>query len=147
MLESNFEQSLQAISLVALAVMGVFIGAQKILKNWRSTEAETSIITLMHTELERMSEQNTKLSVELGRLHSEIIALNGSQLNNDLDKWLKYFESDQKNLSLFRNGVLKEIQLINNNPKFYPIYEARRKNEVSDNQLKTLKSWGESGIF
>jgi regulator of replication initiation timing len=61
--------------------MAVFIGAQKILKNWRSTEAETSIISLMHTELERMSEQNTKLSVELGRLHSEIIAL-----NNELQK-------------------------------------------------------------
>jgi predicted nuclease with TOPRIM domain len=76
MLESNFEQSLQAVSLIAIAVMAVFIGAQKILKNWRSTEAETSIITLMHTELERMSEQNTKLSVELGRLHSEVIALN-----------------------------------------------------------------------
>lgn len=76
MLESNFEQNLQAISLIAIAVMAVFIGAQKILKNWRSTEAETSIITLMHTELERMSEQNTKLSVELGRLHSEVIALN-----------------------------------------------------------------------
>ena len=77
MLESNFEQNLQATSLIAIAVMAVFIGAQKILKNWRSTEAETSIITLMHTELERMSEQNTKLSIELGRLHSEVIALNG----------------------------------------------------------------------
>lgn len=76
MLESNFEQNLQATSLVAIAVMAVFIGVQKILKNWRSTEAETSIITLMHAELERMSEQNTKLSVELGRLHSEVIALN-----------------------------------------------------------------------
>lgn len=76
MLETNFEQNLQALSLVALAVMAVFIGAQKILKNWRSTEAETSIITLMHAELERMSEQNTKLSLELGRLHTEVIALN-----------------------------------------------------------------------
>jgi regulator of replication initiation timing len=76
MLDSNFEQSLQATSLIAIAVMAVFIGAQKILKNWRSTEAETSVITLMHTELERMSEQNTKLSVELGRLHTQIIALN-----------------------------------------------------------------------
>jgi predicted nuclease with TOPRIM domain len=81
MLDSNFEQSLQATSLVAIAVMAVFIGAQKILKNWRSTEAETSIITLMHTELERMSEQNSKLSVELGRLHTEIIALN-TELQN-----------------------------------------------------------------
>lgn len=76
MLEINFEQNLQALSLVALAVMAVFIGVQKILKNWRTTEAETSVITLMHAELERMSEQNTKLSIELGRLHTEVIALN-----------------------------------------------------------------------
>jgi len=76
MLESNFEQNLQAISLIAVAVIAVFIGVQKILKNWRSTEAETSLIALMHTELERTSQQNTKLSIELGRLHSEIIALN-----------------------------------------------------------------------
>lgn len=76
MLDSNFEQNLQATSLVAIAVIAVFVGVQKILKNWRSTEAETSLITLMHTELERMSEQNTKLSIELGRLHTEVIALN-----------------------------------------------------------------------
>jgi predicted nuclease with TOPRIM domain len=30
----------------------------------------------MHNELERMSQQNTALSVELGRLHNEVIALN-----------------------------------------------------------------------
>lgn len=76
MLDSNFEQNLQAMSLVALATIAVFIGAQKIIKIWRSTEAETSIISLMHTELERMSAQNTKLSLELGRLHAEVIALN-----------------------------------------------------------------------
>lgn len=76
MLDSNLEQILQAISLFAIAVIAVFIGSQKILKNWQSANAETSIITLMHTELERMSEQNTKLSVELGRLHSQIITLN-----------------------------------------------------------------------
>lgn len=76
MLDSNFEQSLQAISLVAIAVIAGFVGVQKILKNWRSTEAETNVITLMHSELERMSEQNTKLSLELGRLHTEVIALN-----------------------------------------------------------------------
>lgn len=76
MLESSFEQSLQAISLVAIAITAVFIGVQKMLKNWQSTEAETSIISLMHSELERMSQQNTKLSIELGRLHSEVIALN-----------------------------------------------------------------------
>jgi peptidoglycan hydrolase CwlO-like protein len=29
----------------------------------------------MHSELERMSEQNTALSTELGRLHNEVINL------------------------------------------------------------------------
>jgi uncharacterized protein (DUF3084 family) len=30
----------------------------------------------MHSELERMSEQNTKLSLELGKLQEEVIELN-----------------------------------------------------------------------
>ena len=47
----------------------------KLLKDWRSTDAETNIINLMHSELERMSEQNTVLSTELGRLHNEVINL------------------------------------------------------------------------
>jgi predicted nuclease with TOPRIM domain len=46
------------------------------MKDWLSTGAESNIITIMHTELERMNEQNTALSVELGRLHTEVILLN-----------------------------------------------------------------------
>lgn len=65
----------EVLSAVGVSITVVFIGAQKLLKDWRSTNAETSIITLMHTELERMSEQNTSLSLELGRLHTEVIAL------------------------------------------------------------------------
>ncbi len=48
----------------------------KLLKDWKSTGAETSIITLMHTELERMSEQNGLLATELNRLQQEMIILN-----------------------------------------------------------------------
>lgn len=76
MLNIDAEQSIQVSGLIALAIITVFIGIQKLIKEWRSTNAETSIITLMHSELERMSEQNTALSVELGRLHTEVIALN-----------------------------------------------------------------------
>jgi predicted nuclease with TOPRIM domain len=54
----------------------VFVSVQKLLKDWKSTSAETSIITLMHNELDRMSEQNTQLSVELGRLNAQVITLN-----------------------------------------------------------------------
>jgi peptidoglycan hydrolase CwlO-like protein len=50
---------------------------QKFITNWQSSRAENSVIGIMHTELERLSEQNTKLSSELNRLQLEIIALNG----------------------------------------------------------------------
>ena len=76
MLEINPDSVIQVLGAVALAVIVVFVSVQKLLKDWKSTSAETSIITLMHNELDRMSEQNTQLSVELGRLHTQIIALN-----------------------------------------------------------------------
>jgi predicted nuclease with TOPRIM domain len=68
---------IEVLGILALAVIAVLIGVQKLLKDWKSTSAETSIITLMHTELDRMAQQNTALSIELGRLHNEVIALNG----------------------------------------------------------------------
>lgn len=76
MIETFSDSTVHVVGTVAVAVIAVFVGAQKLLKDWRTTSAETSIITLMHTELERLSEQNTQLSVELGRLHTEVIALN-----------------------------------------------------------------------
>lgn len=75
MLGTNSEEIIQVLTVVSLAVIAVFVGVKKLLKDWRSIDAETSIITLMHIELERMSEQNTALSTELGRLHTEVINL------------------------------------------------------------------------
>ncbi len=76
MTEVSPESVIQILGTVSLAVIAVFVGVQKLAKDWRANSAESSVITLMHTELERMAEQNTQLSVELGRLHSEVIALN-----------------------------------------------------------------------
>lgn len=75
MLDTNLDETAKGLGIVGLAVIAVFVGVQKLLRDWRSTEAETSVITLMHNELERMSEQNTALSTELGRLHAEVITL------------------------------------------------------------------------
>lgn len=76
MVEIDNHSLIQTISLVALAVIAFSVGIQKLLKEWKSTGAETSIITLMHTELERMSEQNGLLANELNRLQQEMILLN-----------------------------------------------------------------------
>lgn len=61
-------------AVVALGVIA--IGLQKLIKGWKSDNAETSVITLMHSELERMSAQNTKLGEELNKLQIELITLN-----------------------------------------------------------------------
>jgi predicted nuclease with TOPRIM domain len=76
MINLNAESWPELIILASLAVITIFIGTQKLLKEWKTTSAETSIVTLMHQELERLSEQNSALSHELGRLNTEIIALN-----------------------------------------------------------------------
>ena len=87
-MESQSQDLVQTISLVALAVIGLIVGVQKLLKDWRSTQAETNIIQLMHTEIERMGEQNSKLSLEIGKLQEEVIRLNQelSKLNIENSK-------------------------------------------------------------
>lgn len=75
-MESHSQDLIQTVSLIALAVIGLVVGVQKLVKDWRSTEAESNIIQLMHTEIERMGEQNSKLSIELGKLQEEVIRLN-----------------------------------------------------------------------
>jgi len=76
MLDST-EQIIQVLGLIAIAVVAAFVGIQQLMKNWKSTQAESGVIQIMHRELERMGDQNTKLSIELGRLHDQIIQLNG----------------------------------------------------------------------
>lgn len=61
---------------VSVALVTIAFGIQKLLASWRVSSTETSIITLMHTELERMSAQNSLLSKELNTLQIEIVNLN-----------------------------------------------------------------------
>ena len=62
--------------MLAVAIIAGLFVFKKLVKDWLSTDTESNIIKIMHTELERLSEQNTALSLELGRLHTEVIALN-----------------------------------------------------------------------
>lgn len=59
-----------------LAVIAFLFILKKLVLGWKFDNAENSVLTLMHTELERMSSQNTQLSVELGNLQSDILKLN-----------------------------------------------------------------------
>lgn len=60
----------------AVSILALAYGLQKLINGFKTGTAESSVLTLMHNELERMSEQNTTLSNELGKLQKEVISLN-----------------------------------------------------------------------
>jgi peptidoglycan hydrolase CwlO-like protein len=72
----DFSTILQGLGVFGVALIGITVGAQRILKGWKESSVESSVITIMHTELERMSTQNTLLASELNKLQLEIVKLN-----------------------------------------------------------------------
>jgi predicted nuclease with TOPRIM domain len=78
----NLPSVVSEITLAIVAgVAGLVLGIQKLVKYWKVTAAESSVVDLMHTELERLGHQNRLLTEELNKLQIEIITLN-SQLRN-----------------------------------------------------------------
>jgi septal ring factor EnvC (AmiA/AmiB activator) len=63
------------ISTVFLAVIGIAIGIQLLIKSWKTNNTESALLTMMHDELERMSAQNSLLSQEIGKLQTELVKL------------------------------------------------------------------------
>lgn len=72
-LETN--NYMQVLAAIPIAIIGLVVGAQSILKNWKSSTAESSLLQMMHEELERMSSQNSSLSLEIGKLQLELVKL------------------------------------------------------------------------
>ena len=86
----------QLVSLVAMAVVGAVLAVQRVLKSFKETSAENSVVSMMHEELVRLSANNQTLSEQLSKFQVEILALN-RQLNN---------------LSLENQRLHNEIQLL-----------------------------------
>ena len=69
----------QIFGFLIVSIGVIALGIQSIMKIWKSGSTESSLLTLMHVELERMSGQNSTLSGEIGKLQVELIKLS-SQL-------------------------------------------------------------------
>lgn len=74
----NFMEIMAAI---ALGLIGLVVGIQKILKGFKGDAAETNMISLMSEELTRLSNHNRTLSEELAKFQIEVLNLN-KQLNS-----------------------------------------------------------------
>ena len=66
----------QTSAAIVVFIVAIIVGLQKMLKGWKETNAESSIITLMHDELSRLAEQNRILSGELSKFQLEVVKLN-----------------------------------------------------------------------
>jgi peptidoglycan hydrolase CwlO-like protein len=71
--ETNYLTEL-IISVIA-GLGALTFGIQALVKNWKISGTETSLLKMMHEELERMSTQNTALSYEIGKLQGELVTL------------------------------------------------------------------------
>lgn len=67
---------IEILGTAAVAVIAVIFTVQKLLKGWKESSTESSVISIMHTELERMARQNTTLTTELNKLQIELVTLN-----------------------------------------------------------------------
>jgi len=109
MIELENHSFLQTLSVGAMAIIALGVGIQKLLKEWRTTNAETSVIEMMHKELERMGTQNSKLTEELTKLQNEIVELNSqlTKLNIENNK----LQQDIAALTLELNSFKKLTNL------------------------------------
>jgi septal ring factor EnvC (AmiA/AmiB activator) len=105
MVEVENNSLVQTISVAAMALIALSVGIQKLLKDWRSTSAENTVIKMMHEELERMGAQNAKLTEELTKLQNEIVELNNqlTKLNIENNK----LQQDIATLTLELNNFKK----------------------------------------
>jgi predicted metalloprotease with PDZ domain len=79
-------------------------------------------------------------------IHDEIISVNKTPINNDLDLWLKYFEDDIKSFEIFREGKSIENSLPEVNRFFYQSHEIEVKKSLIPSQQKAIAAWALDGV-
>lgn len=105
----------EMIAVAGVTLTTLTLGIQQLVKKWKTTSAENSVLTLLHSELERMAAQNkllssyvnalqieaTKINSELGKLqvenkklHTEVVCLTQELIavRRSLDKERNYHE-------------------------------------------------------
>jgi predicted metalloprotease with PDZ domain len=74
-------------------------------------------------------------------LEDEIIAINSYNCGGELDKWLNYFDTDGKIITVSRKGQLIELSLPEANRNFYLEYSVSKIENPTDQQKKAFDFW------
>jgi predicted metalloprotease with PDZ domain len=74
-------------------------------------------------------------------VNDEIIAVNGMMCGGELDKWLKHFDDNTKNITVVRSGRLLELTLPEVNRNFYSEYSVGIIENPNGHQRKAQEAW------
>lgn len=109
--------ALDAILLIALAVITLTFATQKLLKDWRASKTESNVMELMHEELQRTSAQNKVLSEELNKLQQQMIKLNSelARLCVENDKLQQEVVALTSELNAFKKiAAVRKVKVVAN---------------------------------
>ena len=70
-----------------------------------------------------------------------IIAVNNHSLYGELDKWLAYFDDEQKSVTILRGGKLLELTLPEVQRNFYLEYTLKQMENPNGAQKKAFEHW------
>ncbi|UKN02087.1 hypothetical protein K6119_00975 [Paracrocinitomix mangrovi] len=77
-----------------------------------------------------------------GVMHEdEIVAVNGFKVDNDLDKWVEFFQDDQLELTVSRMGRIVQLTAPHTNKSYFPIYKLEPAKAPSNLQKRIFKKW------
>lgn len=93
---------------IVAGLIGLAYALQKLLLNWKSNNTETSIMSMMHVELQRMSTQNTNLAKEVGTLQLQIISLSNSLTELTMENQVLKTEINRLNVEISRLHSIME---------------------------------------
>lgn len=80
---------------------------------------------------------------ELGKIaiNDEVISINGYKVNNDLAKWVEYFEEDEIELTISRMGRIINLICPHTNRNYYQVYKLNKVEIPSKVQKGIFRKW------
>lgn len=98
------------VALASIVMLTMYL--KKFSNSWTKTDAESTIVTMMRQELERMAAQNTALQVELNKLQTDVLSLNQELRNLTIENQKLHAE-----VAALTSEITRLQLLLNTTPK------------------------------
>lgn len=99
----------EMVGVIGISIVSLAFGAQQLVKRWKTTGAENSVLTMLHSELERMATQNKLLSSYVHALQIE-----AAQINSELGKMQVENRKLHTEVLILTNELINVRKALNN---------------------------------